>query len=67
MKPYSHSLRARPFNYSLIHTVGRKALIFQVSILPLAALVIPAITSAGPEDLAKERNCFSCHKKRPSE
>ena len=63
MKPYSHSLRTRVFNYSLTHAVLKKARKFLVSpILSSAALVVPALTNANPEELAKAKNCFSCHK-----
>lgn len=63
MKHYSYSLRARFLNYSFIHAVCKKARKFRISqLLSLAALVAPALTNAGPEELAKAKNCFSCHK-----
>ena len=63
MKPYSQNLRTWVFNSSLTHTVLKKARKFLVSpILLFATLVVPALTNASPEDLAKAKNCFSCHK-----
>ncbi|WP_333872896.1 c-type cytochrome [Methylobacter sp.] len=63
MKLYLHSFRARNLNYSLTHSNRKKAWKFRVSrILSFAALLAPVLTNADPEELAKAKNCFSCHK-----
>ena len=68
MKPYSPSLRTGFYNFSLTHAVLKKVRKFLVSpILSFAVLVVPALTNAGPEALAKAKNCFSCIRFRLSE
>lgn len=63
MKTYYHSLRAPVFSDSLTHGVRKKARkIRSRAILSFAALVVPALTHASPEEVAKDKNCFSCHK-----
>ncbi|MDD5460399.1 MAG: hypothetical protein PHG00_02015 [Methylococcales bacterium] len=63
MKPYSHGLRTRVFSYSLTLPVLKKTRTLPVSlILSFAVLAFPALTDASPEELAKIKNCSSCHK-----
>ena len=60
---YSHRLSAKVFKYPLTHAVRKNARRFQVAtIVSFAAPVVPELTNASPEEFAKDKKCFSCHK-----